>query len=138
MGKNRRKEEQKKNRKEEKKKEEKKKRRKEEKKKRRNEKKKKRKKIMNPTDGDLGQNILIKKRNILITLIQLQKKLFGNCQKIQKRNMKEKILKVKIKKKKNLRQNQKRKKLKKIPTTRKNQKIEGPPRQGAEIAIDGD
>ena len=44
--------------------------------------------------------------------------------------MKEKILKVKIKKKKNLRQNQKRKKLKKIPTTRKNQKIEGHPHQG--------
>jgi len=93
---------------------------------------------MNQTDGDLGQNILIKKRNILIILIRLQKKLFGNCQKIQKRNMKEKIRKVKIKKKKNLRQNQKRKKLKKIQMMRKNLKVEGHPHQDAGIAVDED
>ena len=44
--------------------------------------------------------------------------------------MKEKIRKVKIKKKKNLRQNQKRKKLKKIQMMRKNLKVEGHPHQG--------
>ena len=44
--------------------------------------------------------------------------------------MKEKIRKVKIKKKKNLRQNQKRKKLKKIQMMRKNLKVEGHLHQG--------